>query len=147
MSIAPIGRRCRLLRSPPVVLIVAGDQALLAMQAFGLLAMGFQPVVVQNADDGFARACEFNPDVIVVDVDTVAASGWQLAHRLRSDTRTRNAGIIALTGNDSGPATQQAADVGFDRLLLKPCAPDSLALAIREVFAHRRLVTEAARSR
>jgi len=143
LSIVLIGRRCRLRRSPPIVLIVAGDQALSAMHAFGLLAMGFQPVVVQNADDGFARACRFAPDVIVVDVDTVAA-GRQLADQLRSDVRTRDAGIIALTGDRSGRAIQQSA--GFDCWLLSPCAPDALALAIRDVCADRRLVTEADRS-
>lgn len=117
------------------------------MHAFGLLAMGFQPVVVQNADHGFARACEFDPDAIVVDLDTIAASGWPLARRLRGDARTRNAGIIALTGDGSSPATRQPADVGFDCVLLKPCAPDALALAIRDLVADRRLVAEADRSK
>jgi DNA-binding response OmpR family regulator len=121
---------------------VADDQSLLAMYAFGLLAMGFQPVVVQNADDGFARAREFQPDVIVVDVEM--APVLQLARRLRSDTRTRDAVIIALSGDgfDSAKGPSDA----FDRLLPKPCSPDRLALAIRDVFAHRRLAAEAGHS-
>jgi CheY-like chemotaxis protein len=70
---------------------------------------------------------------------------WQLPHRLRSDPRTRNAAIIALISDGFGSAKQQPSDA-FDRLLPKPCSPDTLALAIRDVFAHRRLANEVGRS-
>jgi DNA-binding response OmpR family regulator len=123
-------------------LIVADDQSLLAMYAFGLLAMGFQPVVVQNSDDWFARACELQPDVVVVDVEM--APVLHLPRRLHSDTRTRDAVIIALSGDGS---TAKGPSDAFDRLLPKLCSSDTLALAIRDVFAHRRLAAEAGHSK
>ena len=108
------------------------------MYEIGLLAMGFQPVTSGTAADAFARACLIRPDVVVVDVPLTGASGVDLVRRLRGDKRTKNAGIIVLTGHAVGSTRQEATDAGCDRFLLKPCLPDVLALEIREVLNQRR---------
>jgi hypothetical protein len=46
-------------------LIVGDHQDSAAMYAIGLLAMGFQPLTANTAEEGFARACLFHPDVVV----------------------------------------------------------------------------------
>lgn len=107
------------------------------MYTIGLLAMGFQPVTSETAEDAFARACQIRPDVVVADVTLTGASGVDLARRLRGDKRTKNAGIIVLTGHAVGSARQEATDAGCDRFLLKPCLPDVLALEIRDVLNQR----------
>lgn len=107
------------------------------MYAIGLLAMGFQPITSETAEDAFARACHIRPDVVVADVTLTGASGIELARRLRADRRTAHAGIIVLTGQAVGSTRQQATDAGCDRLLLKPCLPDVLALEICDVLNHR----------
>jgi CheY-like chemotaxis protein len=108
------------------------------MYAYGLLAMGFHPVPVENAEHAFARACEVHPDAIVADVTLPEGSGLDLTRRLRGDVRTKDAGIIGLTGYEFGSMTQQASDAGCDRFLVKPCLPDALALEIYEVLRSRR---------
>jgi CheY-like chemotaxis protein len=122
----------------PVVLIVENHQDSLAMYAFGLLAMGFQPLTAENADDGFARACEFHPDVVIADVRLPGVSGLELTRRLRKDARTRDAVIIVLASQPEGSATREARDAGCDGVLLTPCLPDTLARAIRYVLVNRR---------
>jgi CheY-like chemotaxis protein len=123
----------------PVVLIVADHQDSLAMYAFGLLAMGFQPVTTaDNANDGFALACQFHPDVVVADVRLPDTSWLELTHRVRTDPRTKHAVIIALADPPAGASTRQAREAGCDGVLLKPCLPDALARAIRYVLVNRR---------
>ena len=107
------------------------------MNAIGLLAMGFQPVTAETAEDAFARACQVRPDVIVTDVTMTDASGVELTRRLRSDTRTRSAGIIGLTAQTFGVTSREAEEAGCDRFVVKPCLPDVLAWEIREVLNHR----------
>lgn len=124
--------------SPPVVLIIDDHQDSLAMYAIGLLAMGFQPITAASAEDGFSRACEIHPDVIVADVTLPGVSGLDLTRRLRGDTRTKDSGIIVLTGHAQGSVKAQASDAGCDRFLLKPCLPDALGLEILDVIASRR---------
>jgi two-component system phosphate regulon response regulator PhoB len=123
-----------------VVLIVDDHQDSLAMYAFVPLAMGFQPAIAANAEDGFARACKLHPDVIVAHMTLPGASGLELARRLREDTRTKDAGIIVLAGG-LGSATERADAAECDLVLLKPCLPDALALEIRNVILTRRLAS------
>ena len=125
-------------RDSPVVLLVDDHEDSAAMYAIGLLAMGFQPVTSETAEDAFARACQIRPDVVVADVTLTGTSGIELTRRLRSDRRTKNAAIIVLTGHAVGSISQQATDAGCDRFLLKPCLPDMLALEIRGVLNQRR---------
>lgn len=82
---------------------------------------GVQPVAVQNTDDSFARACELQPDVVVVDLETSSAPALRLPQLLRSDERTQDAIIIALTGDGFGSSNEQRNN-GVDRLLPKPSA-------------------------
>jgi two-component system cell cycle response regulator DivK len=121
----------------PVVLLVDDHEDSATMYAIGLVAMGFQAVTSESAEEAFARACEISPDVVVADVTLRGASGVELTRRLRGDPRTRNVGIIVLTGHAIGSAREDAADAGCDRFLLKPCLPDVLALEIRDVLNQR----------
>jgi DNA-binding response OmpR family regulator len=135
---ASVSREC------PIVLLVDDHEDSAAMYAIGLLAMGFQPVTSDTAEDAFARACQLRPDVVVADVTLTGSSGVGLLRRLRSDQRTHNAGIIVLTGHDDRSTRQEVSHAGCDRFLLKPCLPDVLALEIRAVLNQRRIARPAA---
>jgi CheY-like chemotaxis protein len=124
-------------RESPVVLLVDDHEDSAAMYAIGLLAMGFQPVTAETAEDGFERACHIQPDVVVADVSLSGASGLELTRRLRNDRRTRDAGIIVLTGHAYDSMKDQARAAGCDRFLIKPCLPDVLAFEIRDVLTNR----------
>jgi two-component system phosphate regulon response regulator PhoB len=120
------------------VLIVDDHPDSLAVYAFGLLAMGFQPVMANNLEDGFARACELHPDVVVADITLGDPVGAGFTQRFRDDPRTNQAGLIALT-----TLTPRALNAGgqeprgCDRVLLKPCSPDALAFEIHDLLTRR----------
>jgi CheY-like chemotaxis protein len=123
--------------SSPVVLIVDDHEDSLAMYAYGLLAMGFQPITADTGEDALARANECCPDVVVADIVLPGISGLDLTRQLRGDERTRDAGIIVLTGQVGAAMKQQADAAGCDRFLLKPCMPDALAGEILDVIHDR----------
>jgi two-component system cell cycle response regulator DivK len=128
--------------TPPVVLLVDDHPDSIEMYAIALLTQGFEPVSADNADEAFARACARRPDVIVTDMTLPGASGLELTRRLREDRRTRDAGIIVLTGDAGGSTREQASDAGCDRFLLKPCLPDALGLEIRDLLVTRRTAAQ-----
>jgi CheY-like chemotaxis protein len=123
---------------PPVVLLIDDHPDSVEMYAMALVSEGFDPISAPNAENGFARACECHPDVIVADLRLPGDSGLELARRLREDRRTTDAGIIMLTGDVMGQVRDEAFAAGCDRFLLKPCMPDTLALEIRKVLRDRR---------
>src|SRR6476660_1854482 len=110
-------------RHSPVVLIVDDQEDSAAMYAFGLLAMGFQPVTARSADDAFAQACICLPDVVVADVTLGGASGLDLTRQLRAHPLTKDVVILVLTGHEGAAIRGDARDAGCDRFLLKPCLP------------------------
>ena len=122
----------------PVVLLVDDHPDSVEMYTVSLLLMGFQAVSALNAEDGFTRACESHPDVVVTDMTLAGASGLDLMRRLRDDARTKDAGMILLTGHAAGSTGQEANDAGCDRVVLKPCLPEDLAVQIRALIVARR---------
>jgi len=123
---------------PPVVLIVADDAELMAMYVFGLLAIGFQPVTASTVDEALMRAKQVRPEAVVADLMRSVDSAVDLTRRLRADSITRDTTILILTDRP-GPAGPSAFGAGCDRIVLKPCYPDALALAIQETLAARRI--------
>ena len=121
----------------PVVLLIDDHPDSVEMYSLSLASEGFEHVSAGNADDGFARACECHPDVIVADLRLPGGSGLELTRRLRADPRTADAAIIILTGHIVGPVQVQAIAAGCDRFLAKPCVPDALTREIRDVLRTR----------
>jgi DNA-binding response OmpR family regulator len=74
------------------------------------------------------------PDVVVVDMGLGGVSGLELTRRLRGDAQARGVRIIVLTGHTFGGMRSKAEDAGCDRVLVKPCLPDVLALEIRDLL-------------
>jgi CheY-like chemotaxis protein len=124
----------------PVVLIVDDDQDSREMYTIALSAMGFRSLAAVDAEDAFARARECRPDVVVADVKLPGISGLELTRQLRTDSRTKSAGIILLTGHSFGSVRQQAHEAGCDRFLVKPYLPDALAAQIHDLLDARRLL-------
>jgi CheY-like chemotaxis protein len=124
----------------PVVLIVDDDQDSREMYTIALSAMGFRSLAAVDAEDAFARARECRPDVVVADVKLPGISGLELTRQLRTDSRTKSAGIILLTGHSFGSVRQQAHEAGCDRFLVKPYLPDALAAQIHDLLDARRVL-------
>jgi CheY-like chemotaxis protein len=121
----------------PVVLLVDNHRDSLAMYAIGLLAIGFEVVTAESADDAFVRARACHPDLIVADLWPLGISEQDFVRQLRNDARTKDARLIALTGDSTAGPRARAG--GFDRFLLKPCEPDALAREVHDVLRQRRV--------
>jgi CheY-like chemotaxis protein len=71
-----------------------------------------------------------------VDITRSISSAVDLTRQLRADASTRDAAILILT--DQPATTEQSAfAAGCDRIVLTPCYPDALALAIQGALAER----------
>lgn len=130
----------------PVVLMVDDHVDSLEIYEILLRTTGFTPLTARTAEDAFAQACAGRPEVVVADVTLPGASGVELVRRLRADARTRDAGVIVLTGHGAEQMRREAEAAGCDRFLLKPCLPDVLTSGIRELVdlhRHRAAVTAA----
>jgi response regulator RpfG family c-di-GMP phosphodiesterase len=86
-----------------------------------------------NAAEALSAIVGRPPDVVVLDVQMPGQSGLELCRALKDDPRTREIGIVLLTGSEGG-TSDAAIEVGADAFLLKPFSPLEL-LAIVERLA------------
>jgi CheY-like chemotaxis protein len=95
---------------------------------------------VSTAADGAAavecaqsQAC----DVIVLDIALPKLDGLTVLRQLRSSSATRDVPVIVLSASVSAELRAAAMAAGAHRFLTKPCPPEEVEKAIREVLAPR----------
>lgn len=74
------------------------------------------------------------PDIIVTDLSLPDMDGFELIQRIRFEPILRSMPVICLSGYGGYANEQRAKELGCERLLQKPCLPDTLADTVAEVL-------------
>lgn len=85
--------------------------------------------VVRHLPDGVLAtltALEFQPDVVLLDIGMPGPDGYEVARRLRQDSRLQGLVIIALTGYGLEEDRRRTAAAGFSHHVTKPVDFDVL---------------------
>jgi chemosensory pili system protein ChpA (sensor histidine kinase/response regulator) len=116
------------------VLVIEDDQDTRDMYETLLKFKGFTVQTARTGTEGFTRACESKPSVILTDLGLPNIDGWEVVRRLKSDARTNDIPIIVITGRTTSELDDKASSFGT-RVLLKPCPPDMLVDEIESLIA------------
>jgi two-component system cell cycle response regulator DivK len=120
------------------VLLVEDDFDGRRMYAEWLTNAGFRVEQAHNGFQALERAFQSVPDVVVTDLAIPGIDGFELTRRLKQDARTRAVPVLAVTGYAAFAADPERAHrAGCDAVLPKPCSPDDLESAIRELIQNR----------
>jgi two-component system, cell cycle response regulator DivK len=121
------------------VLLVEDDRDGRRMYAEWLSQAGFRVDQAHNGLQALERAFETIPDVVVTDLNIPGIDGFELTRRLKQDARTRLVPVLAVTGYAAFAADPgRAQRAGCDAVLEKPCSPDDLETAIRQLMSSAR---------
>ena len=74
---------------------------------------------------------EHSPDLILLDIEMPRMDGYELAERVRQDTRISDVPIIMITSRTGDKHRNRAIEIGVDDYLGKPYREDQLLKAIR----------------
>jgi len=118
----------------PLVLIVEGHEDTRAMYAFALFAVGFDVVALEDGSEAFRRASEIHPDIIVADL-RMPSELRVFLESLKQSPRTRDIPIVAMSGDVPRSVQERVEHEGLVAFFPKPCLPDELAVALRQVLA------------
>lgn len=105
---------------PPLVLIVDDNERNLKLARDVLRAAGLRTLEAATGGDGIALATEQLPDVILLDLRLPDMDGMNVARELRSNARTAQIPVVALSAlqpRDHGDGLRAA---GFAGYLSKP---------------------------
>jgi PAS domain S-box-containing protein len=84
---------------------------------------------VRTAYDGLEAvdaAFTHKPDVVLLDVGLPRLNGFDVARRIRDESRERNVVLIALTGWGHDEDRRRSKEAGFDHHMVKPADPVAL---------------------
>ena len=91
-----------------------------------LRATDYSLVEAANGEEGITRALEEDPDLILLDIQLPKVSGYDVARRLRSEEKTKDVPIIAVTSYALSGDEETAAEMGCNDYISKPYRPKVL---------------------
>ena len=133
--------------NPPVRLLLVDDEPGLrtAVSAY-LDDEGFQVTTANDGEEGWQKAQDLLPDVVITDVMMPRCDGYGLLQRLRGDERLGGTPVIFLTAKGMTADRIEGFQAGCDDYIPKPFDPDELVARVRNVVRRQeRLLAEAAR--
>src|SRR4030095_286378 len=120
----------------PILLLVE-DRKDMREYIISLLVSHYKIIEADGASDGFKKAVEFIPDIIISDVMMPRKSGLELCRELKSDIRTSHIPVLLLTTKSSAEDRLSGLETEADVYLTKPFIPEELELNLRNLIASR----------
>lgn len=97
------------------ILLIDDDSDLTAAISAMFKSHGFETLIAFNSNEGYMKAKEYKPDLIVLDVNMETEhAGFDLCKKLRTDNGLRLIPVIMLTGIDTISANNQTIDMYRD---------------------------------
>jgi CheY-like chemotaxis protein len=117
---------------PVRILIVDNDIRSSDSMELMLHASGYSETrVAYSGHAALAIAAEFKPSVVLLELNLLDMSGYEVARSLREHARSRDLRLIALTSSREHPGRELARMAGFERYLLKPVAAFDLSALLQ----------------
>ena len=117
-------------RRQPFVLVVDDDLDTRELYRACFDTNGYRTAEAGTGAQAIAWAIETVPDVILTDYVLPDLDGLEIAQRLKADPRTARVCIVMVTGYATPDLERRAQTLGIERVLLKPCLPQTV---MREV--------------
>jgi signal transduction histidine kinase/CheY-like chemotaxis protein len=102
------------------ILVVDDNANAARMLSLFLQSRGHAVITEHSFRRGLEAAATEAPDVCLIDIGLPEHDGNELARRVRSDPRTAEALLIAVSGYDQEKDKENAKAAGFDHYLVKP---------------------------
>jgi CheY-like chemotaxis protein len=110
----------------PLVLVVDDTDDNRLLYASTIAEAGYPVEQATNGHEALEKIGAIRPAVIVMDLSMPVLDGWETTRRIKSDPKTADIVIIALTGHATNLGLQEAKDAGAHAVLTKPCLPKDL---------------------
>jgi DNA-binding response OmpR family regulator len=105
---------------PQPILVVDSDEKSIDHIASGLKESGYLVITAPDGYDGYVRAGNESPNVVIANDLLPYISGYKLSKLIKSDDRHRETKIIIMSSS-SGPAIEKMfKQSGADNMLEKP---------------------------
>ena len=108
------------------ILVVDDNQDAANSLAVLLRLIGQEVQTAYTGATALAKAVDFLPSLVLLDIGMPGMDGYQVARHLRCNTTLQRVILVALTGWGQEEDRQRSKEAGFDYHLVKPVDPDTL---------------------
>ncbi len=119
------------LSTQPLVLVADDEPRITKLVSLALAGEGFRVVTASGGEDALAKAEEFRPDIVLLDIVMPDLDGIEVMRQMRE---RRPVPVILLTAKGSIADKAKGLDLGADDYVAKPFHPDELAARVRAVL-------------
>ena len=105
------------------ILAIEDDPATSRLVDYSLRHEGYQVITASNGLEGIRKANNEAPDLVILDVMLPGMDGFEICHRLRSDSATAQLPILMFSAKAQEIDKNTGLKVGADDYLSKPSAP------------------------
>jgi CheY-like chemotaxis protein len=123
----------------PTILLVEDNAMNRDMLSRRLTRRGYAVMTADDGERGYATACAHDPELILMDIGLPDMDGWQVTQLLKSNARTRDIPIIALTAHALLTDREKAREVGCDDFDTKPVEFSRLIQKIETLLASKKV--------
>ena len=102
------------------ILIIEDDADTRTIVRRLFMAEGYRVCEAADGLSAFARARQFSPDLIILDLGLPGQDGWAVARELRADPALDHVPILVITANGSSAAHRLARAAGCQEIICKP---------------------------
>ena len=117
------------------VLIVDDEPSIAKILRKQLEVAGFEVNVGVDGEDGLAKAREWRPELILLDVMLPKLSGHEVCKALKADAELKKVPVIMLTAKTQRQDQDLAQAQGADGFLTKPFQLSELLAKVRALLA------------
>jgi DNA-binding response OmpR family regulator len=113
-----------------------------------LFSPDYHLVIAGHGPEALAKAAEWRPDLVLLDVMMPGMDGFEVCRRLRTDPRLAEIPVVMVTALDDRDSRLQGIEAGADDFISKPFDPVELLARVRTITRlnrYRRLLAEQTR--
>lgn len=117
------------------ILVVDDDENLRLVLVDKLNAESFNASGAKNGKEGLAKALEWRPDLILLDILMPVMDGWEMLGKLREDEWGEKVKVIMLTSIEDVKAVARAVQDGsFAYLIKTDHGPDNIVGKVKDML-------------
>ncbi len=113
------------------ILVVEDEAPIQELLQFNLERNKYRVSVVDSGEEALSVACQFLPDLILLDIMLPGADGLEVCKRLKADPKTQAIPIIMLTALCEEADIVTGLELGADDYITKPFSPRVLLARVK----------------
>ncbi len=123
---------------PKKILVIDDNKETVMSLNFALEKAGYQVDYAYDGQEGYLKAIEFMPDLIILDIMMPVMDGFTMNRHLKENPQTRSIPVVIITAKSgAAPPPADRPEMKVDAYLRKPFFFNEILMKIRDILKEK----------